>query len=277
MLANPEYGECILDAAKIVAPPVAVAMLPTTAGTGSEATQNAIVFVEEKKLKVGVVHPSFIPRCVFLDPELTATMPPHVTASTGIDAFCHAIECLVSKKGNPFSQAFALRALGMIEKNLPAAYRDGGNLAAREQMLLASFYAGVCINTASTVAVHALSYPLGGTYRIPHGVANAMLLMPVMRFNADAIGPELAMAADAMGLGAGKSQAEQAAAALDAMERLVRDVKIPVDLAAFNVRESDIGALADAALEVRRLLDQNPKAMSRSDIVEIYQTLFPKQ
>lgn len=276
MLTNPSYAKDITDTSTFTVSPVPVVMLPTSAGTGAEATQNAIIFVEEKRLKVGVVHTSFIPSHVLLDPELTITMPPSVTASTGIDAFCHAIECLISKKGNPFSQAFALRAIHLISKYLPRACRDGADLEAREQMLLASFYAGICINTASTVAVHALSYPLGGAYRIPHGVANAMLLIPVMRFNADAVIPELALAADAMGLDVGTEQ-EAKVAALKAMEGLVREVKIPVDLTAYGVHESEIGVLADAALEVRRLLDQNPKAMTRDDIIDIYKTLFPKQ
>lgn len=158
-------------------------MIPTTAGTGAEATPNAIVAVPEQELKVGIVNDTMIADYVILDAVMIKNLPRKIAASTGVDALCHAIECWTSNKANPFSDMFAMQALDLILNNIMAACDDPNAMGAKNKMQIASFFAGVAITASGTTAVHALSYPLGGKYHIAHGVSNAILLAPVMRFN----------------------------------------------------------------------------------------------
>lgn len=275
MMTNPEFSEEVIDATKIVNTPVPTVLIPTTAGTGSEATQNAIVLVQEKSLKVGVVSSKFIPTYVLLDPVLTLTVPAKITAATGVDALCHAIETLISKKTNPVCQTFSLRAIRLIFDNLERCFRHPDDMQARENMLLAAFYGGICINTSSTVAVHALAYPLGGSYHIAHGVSNAMLLAQVMEYNEDACIDSYCQIADTLGVDASLSKKERADEVVKRVCALVRALEIPTDLSAYHVSRDDIDFLTDSAFEVKRLLDQNPKPMTKADIRKIYETLFP--
>ena len=249
-------------------------MVPTTAGTGSEATPNSIVLVPEDELKVGIVSAKLIPDCVILDPEMTVGLPPAITASTGMDALTHAIECYMSKKGSPFSELFALKAITLITRSIRRAYAQGGDLAARHDMLLGAYYGGMCIATSSTTAVHALAYPLGGKYRIPHGVSNAILLPYVMRFNSVGNEDKFSDVALAMGLDvAGKSAKAATEAVIAALFALNRDLAIPADLKQWNITAADLETLVDGAAKVTRLLDNNPRAMSRADIAAIYTQL----
>lgn len=179
------------------------------------------------------------------------------------------------KKANPFSDLYALRAIELITKNIKTAYNDGTNAEARENMLLAAFYGGLCIAFASTVAVHALSYPLGGKYRIAHGVSNAMLLPHVMEYNANAIQDKLVKVAAAMGIDiSGKTKDEISKEVISEIYSLVRYLKIPSDLYKYGISRSDLDNLVNSAFEVKRLLDNNPKAMSKEDIKNIYLKLM---
>ena len=250
-------------------------LIPPAAGTGAEATPNAIVVVPEKELKVGIVSPYFVPDNVILDPVLTKTMPPQVTAATGLDAFCHCIECFISKKGNPFSDLFALKGIQLIAQNLVKAHTNGEDLVARENMLLAAYYGGMSIASSSTVAIHALSYPLGGKYRIPHGVSNAILLPHVIDFNQDHILKPLRQVASAMGLEIdGKNDAEAGQMVVEELYRLNHVLQIPADLGRYGITEGDLDELVENAAGVTRLLDNNPKPMSHEDIRRIYQKLL---
>ena len=184
VLATDEYGvKELLDNPQMAKKCVKTLMIPTTAGTGAEATPNAIVAVPEKELKVGIVNDNMIADYVILDAVIIKELPRKIAASTGVDALCHAVECFTSNKKNPFSDIFALQAFEMIMKNIEKACDDPEALKEKNNMLVASFYAGAAITASGTTAVHALSYPLGGRYHIPHGVSNAILLAPVMRFN----------------------------------------------------------------------------------------------
>lgn len=275
MLTNPDYYADLTDKTAICKPGLPLIAVPTSAGTGSEATPNAIVLLPEKKLKVGIVHPFFMPGGVILDPRFTVSLPKSVTAATGIDALCHCVETLISKKATPFTELYARKGLSLIARYLRRAYEDGTDLEAREAMLTAAFYGGVAITSSSTVAVHALSYPLGGTYRIAHGVSNAILLVPVMRYNMDALGDKLPLIAEDLGLATdGKTQEALGKAVVDALAALVRDVHIPEKLTQFGVMPQDLEALTLAASQVHRLLDQNPKEMSLEDIRNIYAQLL---
>ncbi len=250
-------------------------MVPTTAGTGSETTPNSIILVPEDELKVGIVSPKLMPDCVILDPELTVGLPPAITASTGMDALCHAIECYTSKKGNPFSDMLALKAITLISRSIRTAFNDGKNLNARHDMLLGAMYGGMCIATSSTTAVHALAYPLGGKYRIAHGISNAILLPFVMRFNAVGNEDKFCDIALAMGLDVSeKTPQEVASVMIDALFALNRDLAIPGDLKRWNITEADLETLVEGAAKVTRLLDNNPRPMNKADIRAIYSQLI---
>ena len=265
----------LLNKAPIARRGLPTLMVPTTAGTGSETTPNSIILVPEDELKVGIVSPKLMPDCVILDPELTVGLPPAITASTGMDALCHAIECYTSKKGNPFSEMLALKAITLISRSIRTAFTTGTDLDARHDMLLGAMYGGMCIATSSTTAVHALAYPLGGKYRIAHGISNAILLPFVMRFNAVGNEDKFRDIALAMGLDvASRPAAHAASAMIDALFALNRDLEIPSDLKRWDITEADLETLVEGAAKVTRLLDNNPRPMGKADIHEIYAQLI---
>lgn len=250
-------------------------MVPTTAGTGSEATPNAIVLVPEEELKVGIVNEKMVADCVILDPVLTVNLPPHITANTGMDALCHAIECYISKKANPLSDTFALKAVTLISRSIRKAYREGQDIAAREDMLLGAMFGGISIATSSTTAVHALSYPLGGKYHIPHGLSNAILLPDVMKFNMDVCEEKFKDIAAAMGLDiSGCSTRLAAEKMIDNLYSLIEDLNVQCDLRAKGITEAVLDDMIEAASKVTRLLDNNPKVVTKEDMRKIYQKLL---
>jgi len=250
---------------------VPLLVIPTTAGTGAEATPNAIVAVPEKELKVGIVNSEMVADYVLLDSRTTKNLPRSIAASTGVDALCHAVECYTSNKANPISDCFAIRALEMIMKNIVPACDDKEALEAKEQMLIASFFAGIAIAASGTTAVHALSYPLGGKYHIAHGVANAMLLTPVMRFNEPVIAPKLADAYDrCYADGKDLTEAEKADRFITKMEEIVRHLDIPTDLTKFGVPREDLESLVESGMDVKRLLNNNMREVTADDARAIY-------
>ena len=289
-------GGSVLDAAKLFAvrltndqplrewlgidlikrPGIPLVLVPTTAGTGSEVTPNAIVTLPDEELKVGIVSRHLLPQLVILDAELTFELPKPITAATGIDAFVHSLESYISTKANPVSDMFAMESMRLIGANIVEAYQNGRSVKAREAMMLGSMYGGLALTAAGTAAVHALAYPLGGMFGITHGVANAMLLPHVMSFNKDAIVGRLANVARALDISSHDSDDETAADAL--LERLTEwtdVVQIPQDLRQFGVSETHLDVLAEAASKVKRLLGNNPKPLSHADIKAIYQRLLP--
>ncbi len=250
-------------------------MIPTTAGTGSESTPNAIVFRPSLNLKVGIVCDIFMPDRVILDPELLTGLPPSITAATGMDALCHALECYISNKANLLSDMMAVEATRLIFKSLKRCVTDGNDLEARADMLLAAFLGGACIAASGTNGVHALSYPLGGRYRIPHGISNAILLAPVFAFNKDCCVNKLAAVAHLTGTDVnGLSSEEKAEVLVQGLYKLSRDLDIPDKMSTLGVPAEDIESIVDSALQVKRLLDNNPKVMSREDIRSIYQSIL---
>jgi alcohol dehydrogenase len=275
MLTNEVSLEEMLGVDKIIEKGLPLLMVPTTAGTGSEATPNAIVTIPEQELKIGVVSSKLMPDCVILDPMMTLKLPPALTASTGIDALTHALECYISNKANPLSDTFALRAVGLIYGSIRKAYGDGDDINARHDMLLGSFFGGMCIASSGTAAVHALAYPLGGKYKTPHGLSNAILLPVVTEFNADVCADRLKDIGDAMSLTMEGLLPEQAAQkVVEALYGLVLDLGIPTSLKGFGIDERDLEGLTEAASKVTRLLDNNPKKLSSDDIRSIYQRLL---
>lgn len=272
---NVDLRDVMKGRAKLQNPGVPTVMIPTTSGTGAEATPNAIVLLPEENLKIGIVDEKMVANAVILDPNMTLTLPPAITAQTGIDALCHAMECYISKKRNPLSDMFALKAINLIYNNIRTAYNEGSNIKARENMLLGACLGGICIATSSTTAVHALSYPLGGTYHIPHGLSNAILLADVMKFNQDKCEEDFKEMALAMGLDVKDLTAKEASNILiDALYKLIADLEISCDLRAKGITEDILDELVDSAAKVTRLLNNNPKEMTKADMKAIYQKLL---
>lgn len=252
-------------------------LIPTTSGTGSEVTPNAIITIPEEELKVGIVSRFFLPDLVILDPVLTVTLPASITAATGMDAFTHSFESFISNKANPISDLYAMESMKLIAKSILTAYNQPNDLTARQDMLLASTYGGMALTAAGTAAVHALAYPLGGKFKIPHGEANSMLLPHVTRVNLDVIVERMALIARNIDiLPSGKSYDDKQAAEylILKIEDWTEKLNIPQNLKDFGVEESDIQVLSESAYKVRRLLDNNPKNLSIEEIENIYRELM---
>lgn len=273
ILAADEYGvRDLLENPLLGKKCVPSVMIPTTAGTGSEATPNSIVAVPEKELKVGIVNPAMIADTVILDARMIAGMPRSIAAATGVDALCHAIECYTSNKANPFSDTFALEALDLIINNIIEACDNPNALDAKNNMLIASFYAGIAITASGTTAVHALSYPLGGKYHIAHGVSNAMLLVPVMKFNEAACRDRFASAYDRVCHVGSRSLSneEKSAWIIRKLDAIVNHLNIPVSLKEFGVPRDDLELLVSAGMEVQRLIVNNKREVKPEDARAIY-------
>jgi alcohol dehydrogenase len=250
-------------------------MIPTTAGTGSEVTFTAVFVRKNLKKKEGMNSPYLYPELALLDPELTLSLPPAPTAQTGLDALCHAIESYTSINSSPMSEIFSLEAIALIAENLRTCVHDGKNIAARERMLLGSLYAGIGLANAGVTAVHSLSYPLGGKFGVSHGLANTILLAPVMAFNLPGALEKFADIAEAMGeCTEGLPAREAAYLAVDAVEALIEDCGIDSSIRDFGVKEDDFPALADVAVTVARPLENNPRKMTKEDMIAIYAEAF---
>jgi alcohol dehydrogenase class IV len=255
---------------------VASLLIPTTAGTGSEATPNAILAIPEQNTKVGIISPVLLPDYVALLPELTASMPSHIASSTGIDALCHLIECFTATVANPVSDNAALIGLKKLLTHIETSVNEPENRLARLEMLWASWYGGVAINHAGTHLVHALSYPLGGKYHLPHGVANAILLAPCMKVIRPWAVDKFAQVWDLLpDADHTLSAADKSIALVDYFSGLVKRLDLPDNLATLGVPVTDIPELAEAALNVKRLMNNAPCQVNHRDVQAIYQTLFP--
>ncbi len=254
---------------------VPTVLIPTTSGTGAEVTPNAIVTIPEEELKIGIVSNHLLPALVVLDPLLTVGLPKPITAATGMDAFTHSLESFISNKANPLSDMFALESIRLIASSIVEAYENGSSVEAREKMLVGSMYGGMALTSAGTAAVHALAYPLGGKFKIPHGVANSMLLPHVMEFNLDACTERLALVAEPMGLAVSDLSAEEKARkVIEKISEWTATLEIPQDLQAYGVVEEDISSLAVSAAQVTRLLNNNPKKVSTDEMEAIYRRLL---
>lgn len=277
VLATDDYSvSSLLEKPDLAHKYVKTLMIPTTAGTGSEATPNAIVAVPEKELKVGIVNTCMIADYVILDAVMIKNLPRSIAAATGIDALCHAIECFTSNKANPFSDIFAMEALDLILNNILPACDSKDAMDAKQNMQIASFYAGIAITASGTTAVHALSYPLGGKYHIAHGVSNAILLVPVMKFNEPACREKFAAVYDRC-IHENKgctSVEEKSTYILALLDKIVKHLDIPTSLSAFKVPASDLDILVDAGMHVTRLLVNNRREVRPEDARAIYSEIL---
>ena len=250
-------------------------LVPTTAGTGSEVTPVAVITTGETT-KAGVSSPVLLPDVAVLDASLTLGLPASITAMTGVDAMVHAIEAYTSRhKKNPLSAHLAVKALALLSRNIRTAVHEGGNREARENMLLGACLAGQAFANAPVGAVHALAYPLGGHYHIPHGLSNSLVLPCVLEFNAshaDELYAELAEVV--IGAPVAGSASAKSAALTAALRQLVDDVKLPATLQQAGVKESDLEMLASDAMLQQRLLMNNPREVSYEDALSIYKAAY---
>ncbi len=277
VLVTDEYGvKELLDEPGRAKKCVPIVLIPTTAGTGAEVTPNAIVAVPEKELKVGIVNDNMIADYVILDARLIKNLPVKIAAATGVDAMAHCIECFTSNKKNPLSDTFALEGLDMIINNIEEACLNPDAMEAKKKMQIAAFYGGLAITASGTTGVHALSYPLGGKYHIAHGVSNAILLVPVMKFNEPVIRPLLAQAYDrcAHDGSACRTVEEKSAWMIRRMDEIVRRLNIPTSLQEFGVPKEDLEGLVAAGMQVKRLLVNNMREITADDAREIYKQVM---
>ena len=262
-----------VDKVKRKGPPLIA--IPTTAGTGSEVTNVAILSDKVAQLKKGIVSDYLLPDVALVSPTMTLTCPRGVTAASGVDALVHAIESYLSVNASPITDALALGAIKLITKALPKAYANPNHLQAREDMATASLMAGMAFGNAGVGAVHALAYPLGGRFNIAHGVSNALLLPYVMAWNKMACVERFRDIAQAMGIDVqGLSDKVAADQAVAAMAELCAAVDIPRGMRSFGVPEDAIAQMAVEAAGIERLMRNNPRALSAKDIEQIYRSAY---
>lgn len=243
--------------------------IPTTSGTGSEATDRGI-FTLPDGMKQGFLSPYLIADCALVDPELTLSLPPAMTAATGMDALTHAIEAYTSTQATPLTDTLALAAIERIGRSLRIAVHHGRNLTARTEMAEASLWAGIAFNNGGLGICHALAMALGARFHVAHGIANAILLPFVMRFNAAANPERFTRVAAALGEQVdGLSAREGAQLAVDAVFALARDVSLPNSLVEVGVDPAAIPLLAEAGFGIRRLVETNPRTCTQQELARI--------
>jgi alcohol dehydrogenase class IV len=287
-------GGSVLDAAKLVAAlcnssqPLSEAIgignllprslplicIPTTAGTGSEVSPNAILLDENSQTKPAVISPYLVPDAAFIDPVLTVTVPALVTAATGLDALAHCIESFANNFAHPLVDTWALDGIRHIAAHLATAVREPNNLKARTHLSLGSLYGGLCLGPVNTAAVHALSYPLGSRHHIPHGHAIAILLPHVLRFNISAAPDRYAAIALALGAAQQATHEATALAGIDRLWQLIAETGLEMRLSALHISESEIPTLAAEGIAVTRLMRNNPRVIKQQDAESIYRRAF---
>ena len=275
VLVTDAYGvKELLDNPGMAQKCVPIILIPTTAGTGAEVTPNAIVGVPEKELKIGIVNENMIADYVILDARMIKNLPRKIAAATGVDALAHCIECFTSKKANPFSDMYALEGCDLILNNIERACDDSEAKTENKRMQIAAYYGGLAITASGTTAVHALSYPLGGKYHIAHGVSNAILLAPVMRYNAEdpAFRERLALVYDRCCHEETRCSTveDKSAWVIARLEAIVKHLDIPTSLKEFGVPESDLEGLVEAGMSVQRLLVNNMRNVTPEDARKLY-------
>ncbi len=250
---------------------VSCILLPTTSGTGSEVTMNAIFGDTEKQVKRGIVSEHLLPDVAVLDPALTLSCPPRVTAASGVDAFTHAIESYISVRSTPLTRMYAEKAMRLFAPSIVRAVHHGSDLEARTQMSWVSVLAGVSLANAGVGAVHALAYPLGGTFHIEHGVANALLMPYVFEMIGTTCIPQMVEVAQMLNLGEFNHHPEQALPAVtDYLFYLLDVLDLPMSLKELGIKEEDLAPMAAQAAQIDRLLKNTPYRLNEAKIYEIY-------
>lgn len=253
--------------------PIPLITVPTTAGSGSESTSVAVITDTRDSVKVMVKDPVFMPLVTIADPNLTASLPPHVTAATGMDALCHAVEAYISRLAHPLTDIFALSAIELIFNNIKKAYEDGSNLDAREKMSLGAMQAGMAFSNSSVCLVHGMSRPVGAIFHVPHGISNAMLLPAVLEFTRESEQERLAVIARMLDSSLGSASEEEASNFLiSEIKSLCRELEIP-NMQAWGVEQEkfqkSIEKMAQDALDSGSPA-KNPRIPSLEEIIDLY-------
>jgi alcohol dehydrogenase len=248
--------------------------ISTTAGTGSEVTQFAVITNEDDHAKFTIVDWHLTPNVSVNDPEMMLSMPPELTAATGMDALTHAVEAYVSKGATPVTDAKAYKAVELVARSLREAVKDGSNIDARENMCYASFLAGTAFNNAGLGLVHAMSHPLGGKYCLPHGLCNALLLPHVVKYNMDRASGRYSELAVAVGAGkAWHTERENCESFMRFIVSLGREIEIPGGLSEVGVKSKDLEALAAEAVE-ETIGSPNPRPYTAQQVLDVYKAAF---
>lgn len=246
-------------------------LIPTTAGTGSEVTHISIFSDDEEKLKTGIVNHFLYADTAILDPMLTLGLPQNITAFSGTDAIIHALEALNSKLANDYTNLLAKEALSLLFSNIREAFINGADYIARSNMLYGSMLAGKAFANSSVAAIHAFAYPIGSEFHIPHGQANAIMLLPVLKYNLETGIHKYDKVAEAIGINiSGLNSKEIAELLLLSFDKLLCDLKIDRHLKSFGIKESDVSELAKAAMKVTRLMSNNPREFKLEDAERMY-------
>jgi len=248
--------------------------VPATSGTGSEVSPNAILVDDVDDQKKGIISPWLVPDAVFVDPVLTHSVPPAITAATGMDALTHCIEAYTNKFATPFIDLFALEGVRLIAAHIETAVKEGGNAEAREKVALGSLYGGFCLGPVNTAGVHALSYPLGSMYHLAHGLSNALLLPYVMEFNIAGAAERYADIAIAMGCSPLENASATALAGVQKIRQLNAACGVPKTLEEVGVSCEAIPQMAADAMKIERLLKNNPRPIHEPDAIAIYNSAF---
>ncbi|RXK58007.1 iron-containing alcohol dehydrogenase [Lacibacter luteus] len=248
--------------------------VPATSGTGSEVSPNAIFVDDADNQKKGIISPYLVPDIVYVDPLLTVSVPPAITAATGMDALTHCLEAYTNKFALPFIDLFAYEGMRLIAAYIETAVKDGSNINAREKVAMGSLYGGFCLGPVNTAAVHALSYPLGSMYHLAHGLSNAVLLPYVMEYNIVAAVDRYADVAVALGCIREADAWTTAKAGVEKIKELNKACGIPTTLKEVGVKEETIPQMASEAMKIQRLLKNNPREITEQDAVAIFKSAF---
>ncbi|WP_338665805.1 iron-containing alcohol dehydrogenase [Pararoseomonas sp. SCSIO 73927] len=249
---------------------VALVQIPTTAGTGSEGGTRSLVTDPATQNKLAVQSRHMLADFAVVDPDLTMTVPPAVTAATGVDAMAHCTEAFTSRKAHPIIDLYALEGIRLVGKYLGRAVKDGSDKEARAGLALASMYGGFCLGPVNTTAGHAVAYPLGTRHHIPHGLACALIFPHTLAHNAPAVPEKTALVLEALGLPASTDPK----AVLEGTHAFCERLGVEMRLSRLNVPRGDLGTMATEAHAIRRLLDNNPRDLSRDEILAMYEAAY---
>lgn len=248
--------------------------LPATSGTGSEVSPNAILVDDVDNQKKGIISPYLVPDIVYVDPVLTLSVPPAITAATGLDALTHCLEAYTNQFSQPFIDLYALEGIRLIAAHIETAVKKGDDIYARTQVAMGSLLGGFCLGPVNTAGVHALSYPLGSLFHLPHGLSNALLLPYVMEFNIPAAAGRYADVAIALGCSRQANDEDTAFEGVRKIKELVAACGIPARLRDAGVPETAIPQMAADAMKIQRLLKNNPRVISEADAIAIYKEAY---
>lgn len=248
--------------------------VPTTSGAGSESSPNAIFIDGADNAKKGIIDKVLVPDAVYIDPKLIASLPANVTAYTGLDALTHCIEAYANNFAHPVIDTYALEGIRLISQNLKKAVQDGNDLQARMAVGLGAYYGGMCLGPVNTAAVHALAYPLGTTYKLAHGLTNALLLPHVLEFNLEAAPKRYAAIANALGLAGKADTLTLAKEGIDAIRQLLADCGMQTGLKAYDVDQQSLPKMASEAIQIQRLLKNNVRDIGLNDAISIYERAY---